>query len=153
MASTVGVEPVERAEQLGGLRLAAGYVAVLGFLVAAIAVSLSAGHHRHAAPAVAGFYSSSAACLGKSFKLEQSGEFVDLGGGPSGKLRLRGGHLKGTAHCLGGATAALDLAVAGKQLTGQIGGTAVTATFTDPLPAPGASLKPPPKRTSEQTFG
>src|SRR5882672_2090448 len=134
MASTVGVEPLERVEPLGGVRLVAGYVAVLGFLVAAITVSLSAGHHRHAAPAVAGFYGSSSACLGKSFRLDQSGEFVDLGGGPSGKLRLRGDHLKGTAHCLGGTAAALDLAVAGKVLRGTIGGTAVTATFTDPLP-------------------
>jgi Kef-type K+ transport system membrane component KefB len=135
------------------MRLVTGYAAVFAFLAAAIAISLSAGHHRHAAPAVAGFYSSSAACLGKSFSLTQSGEFVDLGGGPSGKLRLRGDHLKGTAHCLGGTAAALDLVLAGTKLTGTIGGTAVTATFTAPLPPPGASAKPPPKRTSEQTFG
>jgi Kef-type K+ transport system membrane component KefB len=153
VASTVGIEPVDRAEPLSGVRLVSGYVAVAGFLVAAIAISLSAGHHRHAEPGIAGFYSSSAACLGKSFSLTQSGQFFDLGGGPSGKLRLRSGHLKGTAHCLGGTAAALDLAVAGTALTGTIGGTAATAKFTAALPAPGASLKPPPKRTSEQTFG
>ena len=138
---------------LGGVRLIAGYVAVFAFLAAAIAISLSVGHHRHPAPAVAGFYSSTSACLGKSFKLEQSGQFVDLGGGPSGKLRLRSGHLTGTVHCLTGGSAALDLAAAGKKLTGQIGGSPATAQFTDPLPAPGASAKPPPKRTGEQTFG
>src|SRR3954451_13079118 len=98
MTSTVGVEAVDGAEALGGMRLVAGYLAVIGFLVASVVVSLSAGHHRHAAPAVAGFYGSSAACLGKSFRLDQSGQFVDLSGGPSGKLRLRDGHLKGTAH-------------------------------------------------------
>ena len=153
--ATVGASavPAEKGESLKGARLVSGYIAVAGFLVAAIAVSLSVGHHRHAAPGIAGFYSSSAACLGKNFQLNQSGQFVDLGGGPSGKLRLRGGHLTGTAHCLGGGAAALDLAVAGKTLSGQIGGTTATATFTAPLPAPGSSVKPPPKRTSEQTFG
>ena len=116
--ATVGAPavPAEKGGSLQGARLVAGYVAVAGFLVAAIVTSLSVGHHRHAAPAVAGFYSSSAACLGKSFSLNQSGEFVDLGGGPSGKLRLRGDHLKGTAHCLGGTAAALDLVVAGTKL-------------------------------------
>ena len=141
-------------EPLGGMRLVAGYVAVFAFLAAAVAVSLSAGHHRHAAPAVAGFYSSqSSACLGKTFRLDQSGEFVDLGGGPSGKLRLRGDHLKGTAHCLDGTSAPLDFTVAGTQLRGQVGGAAAMATFTAPLPAPGSSAKPPPKRSSEETFG
>jgi Kef-type K+ transport system membrane component KefB len=144
----------DRAESLSGLRLVAGYGAVFAFLATAVAVSLTAGHHRHAAPAVAGFYGSqSSACLGKTFKLEQSGEFVDLGDGPSGKLRLRGDHLKGTAHCLDGSSAPLDFTVAGTQLTGEVGGAAAAAKFTAPLPAPGSSAKPPPKRTSEQTFG
>src|SRR6266702_4059877 len=134
----------DRVQPLGGVRLIAGYVAVFAFLAAAVAISLSVGHHRHPAPAVAGFYSSTSACLGKSFKLEQSGQFVDLGGGPSGKLRLRSGHLTGKVHCLTGGSAALDLAVAGKKLTGQIGGSSAAAQFTDPLPAPGASAKPPP---------
>jgi Kef-type K+ transport system membrane component KefB len=141
-------------EALSGTRLVAGYVAVFAFLAAAVTISLTAGHHRHAAPAVAGFYSSqSSACLGKSFMLTQSGEFVDLGGGPSGKLRLRGDHLKGNVHCLDGTKAPLDLTVAGTQLTGQIGGAAATIKFTAPLPPPGSSAQPPPKRTSEQTFG
>ncbi len=153
--ATVGasVVPAEKTDSLKGARLVAGYVAVGAFLAAAIATSIGIGHGRHAEPSVAGFYSSSSACLGKSFKLDQSGQFVDLSGGPSGKLRLRSGHLTGNAHCLTGGTAALNLAVAGQTLTGQIGGSAVTAKFTAPLPAPGSSAKPPPKRTSEQTFG
>ena len=146
-------EQVEETRALGGVRLVAGYVGVAAFLVAAVAVSVSLGHHRHAAPPVAGIYSSSAACLGTSFQLVQSGEFVDLSGGPSGKLRLRGDHLTGTVHCLGGTAAALDLAVSGQQLAGTIGGSPVTAKFIEALPAPGVSAKPPPKRTSEQTFG
>ena len=120
MSSTVAAEPADQGGRLGGTRLAVGYAGVLGFLAVAIAVSLSIGHGRHAAPAVAGFYAASpTACLGKTFKLAQSGEFVDLSGGPSAKLRLQNGHLTGTVDCLAGGSAALDLAVAGKVLRGR----------------------------------
>src|SRR5439155_14212264 len=91
------------------------------------------------------------------FRLDQSGQFVDLGGGPGGKLRLQHGHLTGDVTCVGGGTAASDLTVAGKgaaaKLSGTIGSTHVSAHFTLPLPAPGSSAKPPPKRTPEETFG
>src|SRR6266487_6999412 len=108
MASVVAPEPADRAGSLSGVRLIAGYVAVVGFLAAAVIVSISGGHGRHAAPGVAGFWSSQNACLGKSFKLDQSGSFVDLSGGPSGKLRIRHDRLSGTAGCLGGGTAAVS---------------------------------------------
>jgi Kef-type K+ transport system membrane component KefB len=153
VASRIAPAEVAETTTFGGMRLVAGYVVVAGLLAASIAVSLSLGHHRHAAPSVAGFWKTSAACLGTNMELRQSGEFVDVSGGPSGKLRLRGDHLRGTAHCAGGGTAALDLTVAGTKLTGTVAGSSATATFTAPLPAPGASAKPPPKRTSEQTFG
>src|SRR5579864_1470912 len=143
MATTTAAEPRERAQSLGGIRLVAGYVAVFAFLAAAIAISISIGHSRHAAPGIAGFYSSSSACLGKSFTVNQSGEFVDFSGGPTGKLRLHGNdHLRGTVHCLGGTAAAIDLVASGTTLTGTIGGTAATAKFTAPLPPPGSSAKP-----------
>jgi len=106
---TSSAEPTEQGESLRGLKLIAGYALVVGILAVAVAISISLGHHRHAAPAVGGFYSSSSACLGNDFKLVQSGEFVDAAGGPSGKLRLRGNHLTGTVHCIGGSAAALDL--------------------------------------------
>src|SRR5439155_17530339 len=70
----------ERA-RFGSTRLIAGYAVVIGFLVAAIAISITAGHDEHAAPNIAGFYTSSTPCLGKSFKLVQSGQFVDESGG------------------------------------------------------------------------
>ena len=153
MATTTAAEPRDQAQSLGGTRLVVGYVSVFVFLAAAVAISLSIGHSRHAAPSIAGFYTSSATCLGKDFSFVQSGEFVDLHGGPSGKLRIHGDRLTGTAHCLGGGAAALDLTIAGQTLTGTIGGTAASAKFTAPLPAPGSSAKPPPKRSSEETFG
>ncbi len=127
------------------------------FLVAAIGTSISIGSDRHAAPAIGGFYSSSSACLGKSFKLQQSGQFVDLSGSSTGKLRLRDGALRGTAHCASGGTAAVDLALVGKgtaaTLSGPVGSEQATGKFVKPLPEPGASAKKPVKRTGEQTFG
>jgi len=138
-------------------RLIGGYVAVTAFLIAAIGASISIGSDRHAEPAIGGFYSSSAACLGDNFKLVQSGQFVDLSGGSTGKLRLRSGHLRGTAHCAGGGTAAVNLALAGKgaaaAFSGTVGTEQATGKFVKALPKPGASAKTPPKRTGEQTFG
>src|SRR5205807_7524617 len=50
-----------------------------------------------------------------------------------------------------------DLSVEGKgaatKLVGTIGGAHLAARFGKPLPAAGASAKPPPKRTNEETFG
>jgi Kef-type K+ transport system membrane component KefB len=135
------------------LKVVAGYVVVGAILAAAIAISLSLGRTRHPAPPVAGYYSSNSKCLGRDFRLDQSGEFVDMSGGPSGKLRLQNDHLTGTVTCSGGATAALDLAVHGKLLTGTLAHAPVTARFTGSLPPPGASAKPPPKRTNEEIFG
>jgi Kef-type K+ transport system membrane component KefB len=138
---------------LGRARLAAGYVAVAVLLVAAIAASVSIGRGHHAAPALAGLYTSSSDCLGRDFKLVQSGQLVDIGGGATGKLRLHGGHLRGTVRCAAGGSAALDLTLAAKTLAGTVGGARASARFAAALPPPGASAKPPPKRTGEDTFG
>jgi Kef-type K+ transport system membrane component KefB len=130
---------------------------VIAFLVAAIVISITAGHDEHAAPNIAGFYTSNSPCLGKSFKLVQSGQFVDVSGGVSGKLRLRHGKVSGTVHCAAGGSATVSLAVLAKgskaKLAGPVGSEQATARFAEALPAPGSSAKPPPKRTSEQTFG
>src|SRR5437764_2365046 len=157
--ATVGATAVPAdTNKLTGVRLVAGYVAVTGSLVAAIATSIGIGDSRHAAPGIAGFYSSSSACLGKAFKIVQSGEFLDVSGGASGKLRLRHNHLTGKLTCAGGgAAAATDLVLTGKgataKLAGTVGAAQVSAKFSEALPAPGASAKKPPKRTGEQTFG
>jgi K+:H+ antiporter len=158
MAATRAVALEEGPKTFGGTRLIAGYVVVAAILAVATVVSIVLGHDEHATPAIAGFYKSSSACLGSKFKLSQSGQFVDLGSGPSGKLRFRDGHLKGDITCKGGgAAAASDLAVAGKgaatKLSGSIGANQVTAAYTEALPAPGTSTKKPPKRSSEETFG
>jgi Kef-type K+ transport system membrane component KefB len=141
----------------GARRLISGYLFVGVLVAAAASVSIVVGRGEHPAPAAAGFYASSSPCLGSNFKLAQSGQFVDLSGGPSGKLRFHGSQLGGHVTCAKGASGAASLAFQGKgataKLVGTIGTTHVTATFSQPLPAPGTSAKPPPKRTSEETFG
>ena len=142
---------------LGGTRLIVGYVVVAVFLVASVAVSVSIGRDEHAQPAIAGFYSSDSACLGESFKLVQSGQFVDLSGDSGGKLRLRDDRLTGTVDCAGGGTATADLTVTGDgakaTIAGTVGEEQVTATFEEELPEPGTSAKPAKKRDGEETFG
>jgi Kef-type K+ transport system membrane component KefB len=153
----VAAEPAESSNNLTGVRLVAGYVAVAGFLAAAITTSISLGHDRHAAPAIGGFYSSSSACLGNEFKLAQSGQFIDLSGGVTGKLRLRGGHIRGTVTCVDGGKAPVDLTVTGAgtsaALAGTIGSSSAAAKFKTALPPPGVSGEKVPKRSSEETFG
>lgn len=135
----------------------AGYLAVTAFLIAAIGTSITIGSNRDAEPAIGGFYSSTAACLGDNFKLQQSGQFIDLSGSSTGKLRLQSGRLHGTAHCAGGGTADVNLDLAGKgadaSFSGTVGSEQATGTFVKALPEPGASAKKPVKRTGEETFG
>ncbi|MGH2933599.1 MAG: cation:proton antiporter [Gaiellaceae bacterium] len=147
-ASPTGLTPV---------RFVTGYLAVGALLTAAIAISISVGRGEHAAPAVAGVYTSASACLGKTFELAQSGQFVDASRGVAGKLRLRHDRLAGTVTCAGGGTAALSLAVHGVPpavtLTGTVDGHAAAARFTEALPVLGTAAKAAVTRTSEQTFG
>jgi Kef-type K+ transport system membrane component KefB len=144
-------------EKFGGTRLIAGYLAVTAFLIAAIGTSISIGSDRHAEPAIGGFFSSTSDCLGDRFKLQQSGQFIDLSGSANGKLRLQSGRLHGTAHCAGGGTAPVSLDLTGKGETasfaGTVGSDQVTGKFVEALPEPGASAKKPVKRSGEETFG
>ena len=148
--------PKDELGKFSKTRLIAGYLAVTAFLIAAIGTSISIGSNRHAEPGIGGFYSSTA-CLGNNFKLQQSGQFIDLSGSSTGKLRLQSGSLHGTAHCAGGGTAAVNLALSGKgaaaTFAGTVGSEQAKGKFVKALPAPGASAKKPPKRTGEQTFG
>jgi Kef-type K+ transport system membrane component KefB len=152
------VTAAEAPTAFGGRKLVAGYVVVGSLLAAAAVFSIIVGRDKHPQPGIAGFYSASS-CLGSNFKLSQSGQYVDLGQGPSGSLKFHNGKLTGDVTCAGGAagSGAANLSVHGKgadtQLAGTIGSKHVTAKFSAPLPPPGTSAKPPPKRTSEETFG
>ncbi len=129
----------------GGTRLLVGYLVVTAFLVVAMFVSISIGSDRSAEPTIGGFYSSSSSCLGKDFKLQQSGQFIDLSGSSTGELRLQSGNLHGTANCAEGGTAEVDLALSGEgadaAFSGTVGSEHVTAEFVEPLPEPGASTE------------
>ncbi|MEP6909825.1 MAG: cation:proton antiporter [Actinomycetota bacterium] len=155
--SEAAARPTDESGAFSRTRLIGGYIAIVAFLIASIGASISIGSDRHAEPAIGAFYSSSSSCLGDNFKLQQSGQFVDMSGSATGKLRLQSGHLRGTAHCASGGTAALDLVLAGKGSAATLSGTAgseqVACKFVKALPTPGASAKKPVKRTGEETFG
>src|SRR5262249_21152440 len=138
---------------LRGTRLVAGYAVLAALVAAAAIVSISLGHDEHAAPDIAGAYSSRDACLGPSFDLKQAGQFVDLAGGVSGKLRFRDRRLTGDVTCAGGGAAAAALRVRDHTLSGTVGGRHATARYEHALPASGSTAQPAKKRTSEETFG
>jgi len=146
------------ATALRGRRLVTGYALVLAFLAAAIAISIAVGHGENPPAAVGAFYHAPAAsCFGDDFELTQSGQFVDLHGKASGKLRLHNGLLTGKATCQDGSSAQVHLRLEGKDtkrtLVGTVGAAAFSASFSKALPAPGASAKTPKKRSGEETFG
>jgi Kef-type K+ transport system membrane component KefB len=144
-------------EDLRGRKLLIGYAVVALFLLVSVAVSIVTGRDEEAPPAIAGFYTSDSECLGERFTLEQSGQFVDLSGGPGGKLRFRDGQLTGDVECVSGGSAEAAFAVSGKgpetKLAGTVEGEPATGAFEEELPEPGTSAKKPEKRSGEETFG
>src|SRR6266545_2804 len=155
-----GGDPVSGEGKLAGIRLAGGYAVVALFLITAVGLSLGIGADEHAAPGIAGIYETQAGgCFGNSFRLNQSGEFVDLEGpGPAGgELRLRHRRLVGDVTCADGSSAEADLAVRGAgtdvSLAGTAGGQSLSASFAEELPKPGEAKAPAKKRSGEETFG
>src|SRR4051794_40024050 len=97
-----------------------------------------------------------AACIGRAFTLNQSGEFASLdGAGQSGgSLRLRAGALRGTLDCRRGASAPAALTIHGpaarRRPRGTIGGAPLRARATGPrAPAATRAVKSGP----EELFG
>ena len=158
MAEAVS-EPAPARANLTGARLVAGYLVVGAFAAVAIAISIAVGSGREPARGIAGIYHASIGCLVGDLAVHQSGEFVGIDGpnGSGGDLRLEGNRLTGDVTCASGATGAASVVVAdgeeGPRLVGTAAGQPLTASFTEELPAPGASAKPPPKRSNEETFG
>src|SRR6266540_2373403 len=155
-----GGDPVSGEGKLAGIRLPGGYAVVALFLITAVGLSLGIGADEHAAPGIAGIYETQAGgCFGNSFRLNQSGEFVDLEGpGPAGgELRLRHRRLVGDVTCADGSSAEADLAVRGAgtdvSLAGTAGGQSLSASFAEELPKPGEAKAPAKKRSGEETFG
>ena len=130
-------------ESVSRSRLIAIYLVLLVIVVVGVSLSIAAGEKQDAQPAIAGGYDVSGAspCTGRSFDLTQSGQFVGIEadtGGLSGKLRLHGESLTGSVNCIDGRQAELDARVAGRRLTGDIGGQPVAAELVRDPPSPGS---------------
>ena len=102
-------EQLEQPASRGRMTL---YYAVLALITAAVAaVVISAGHDEKARPSIAGGYDARGPvpCLGPSFDVKQSGEFVNFTNNQStlsGRLRLKGGgKLTGDVDCVNGKSA------------------------------------------------
>ncbi|HUQ22358.1 MAG TPA: hypothetical protein VM049_05025, partial [Gaiellaceae bacterium] len=156
MATTQQSSSIPR-DDIRGMKLVLGYGVVSAFLVVAIVFSVAKGRDEQAPTPIAGFYTSNSSCLGEKFKAVQSGQFVDVSEGATGKLRVRDGQLSGDVDCITGDSAPVALAVGGAgdktTLSGTVAGDPVNATFAEALPEPGASTKKPKKRSGEETFG
>ncbi len=129
-------------------RLVAIYV-VMGIAVAVVAIlALTAGEDRSPQPSVAGGYdlASPDPCLGESFDLRQSGEFVNaenVDGTLGGGLRTDERRLTGDITCVSGDTVELEGQVASDGLAGTVDGRRFEAELTRDPPRPGPRPRAP----------
>src|SRR3954451_12791948 len=133
----------DRAALAGKRRTLLAIYVVMGIAVAVVtAVVFSAGQDLDAEKPLAGGYDlpKPDPCLGASFDLRQSGEFVNIensDGSLSGALRDEDGHLTGDVTCVSDGTAGLDARAGERALEGTIGGRPLDAALTRDPPAPG----------------
>jgi Kef-type K+ transport system membrane component KefB len=120
------------------------YYTVLALLTAAVAaIVISAGHDEKAQPSIAGGYDTRApvACLGPSFDVKQSGQFVNVTNNQStlgGRLRLRDGRrLTGHVDCVNGKSAHFSGTANGGVIAGTLRGQHVAAVLNRDPPEPG----------------
>jgi Kef-type K+ transport system membrane component KefB/nucleotide-binding universal stress UspA family protein len=121
----------------------------MAIAVAVVAVfGISRGEDLDAEPAVAGGYDLASAdpCLGESFDLRQSGEFVNIenaDGTVGGRLRSEEGRLTGDVDCVRGGTAELEARVRSGAMEGTIGGRRFEAEQARDAPPPGPRPRAP----------
>jgi Kef-type K+ transport system membrane component KefB len=130
-------------------RMALFYLLVAAIVAVGVAISISKGNDREAAPAIGGSYdlAQEDSCLGQSITLKQSGQFVELDNPDdslSGHLRFKDGRLTGAANCVEGGSEPIDATVEDEKLSGTIADRDFEATFTTPPPAPGTPEPRPP---------
>ena len=124
------------------------------YVVMAIAVTtvaivcISAGQDLDPESSIAGGYDLTEPdpCLGASFDLRQSGEFVNIenaDGSLGGSLRTEQGRLTGDVSCVDDESAELRAQVADRELTGMLGGRQITAELTRDPPPPGPRPQAP----------
>ena len=160
MATTAtGAQPGEKTGMSFG-RLVVGYGIVTVFLVVAIGISITLGNEREPATAIGATTppkAASASRASSSSTSRASSSTLDGRAAPTASSASRTTQLTGDVTCADGTTAAVDLTVAGagesSRLAGTVGDEQVTAHLSQELPEPGASAKPPEKRSGEETFG
>ena len=135
-----------------------GYAVLVAFVAAALGFSITAGQDAEAAPAIGGTYTTSTpACFGSTFVLDQSGEFVDIDGDGDSKavLRLDDDRLTGDASCAGGTSGAVDLAVSVANERPRLEGTIAGEPFVAEIPEPStvaAAIAVKEPRSTEETI-
>ena len=118
------------------------------YVVMAIAVAvvsivvISAGQDLEPEPPIAGGYDLAEPdpCLGTTFDLRQSGEFVNIENADNslgGSLRTEQGRLTGDVSCVDDETAELQAQVADREITGTLDGRQITAELMRDPPPPG----------------
>jgi Kef-type K+ transport system membrane component KefB len=127
-------------------RLALLYLVLAIGVAVTLLVTFAKGKDESPQPAIAGTYQATAGsdCLGETFILRQSGQFVTLdnaAGTLGGNLRWRDAQLTGSADCLNGESQDVDAKVSDGKLTGTLGGAPLEAQFTQD--APPAGSRPP----------
>ena len=134
---------------MAGRRLTLYYVVLLIAVAVVATIVLSAGASEEAEPAIAGGYdvSQGNACLGDTFDLRQSGQFVtvqraDASG--AGKLRFEDGRLTGDVSCAEGGAQPLDATVKDGVIAGTLGDEPLKAEFAREPPEAGAQKPAPP---------
>jgi hypothetical protein len=122
---------------------------VMAVAVAVVAtVVFTAGQDLSPEKAIAGGYDleSPDSCLGDTFDLRQSGEFVNIenaDGSLSGSLRNEGGKLTGDVSCVEGGSDELDADAGERAVDGTIGGRDFQAALTRDPPPPGPRPRAP----------
>ena len=138
---------------MAGRRLTLFYVVLLVAVAAVATLVLSAGAKEEAEPAIAGGYdvTEGNACLGDTFDVRQSGQFVSVqraDASGAGKLRFENGELKGDLTCAEGGKQPLDATVKDGVIAGTIGDEAFNADFAREPPDAGAQKPAPPGAVS-----
>lgn len=112
------------------------------FLVAGLAVAFAIGADREAEPGFSGRYDvqRSNGCLGRSFDVRQSGQFVRVisPGGATGSLRGENGRIEGTLECVDSTTARASWLARSGSIKGRIDGRMLTASRVADEPPPEA---------------
>ncbi len=130
-------------------RIISFYALIAVVVAAGVGISIHLGSDEEPPPAIAGGYALAEQhpCLGSSFELQQSGQFVNIGNTEdslSGRLTFEDEELDGDVKCLDGSDGALRAVVNGGDIGGSVAGESFEAKFDTEPPTPGNQPALPP---------